>query len=298
MALRNRVLIVKLDLPDSTVTLEQDINIKVKIQKAALAIQNRATVDIIGLTGSLREQLLSQFTAFNQRQVEAGQLEQKWVGIEIKAGWSSPSKYETGTAIEQPSTVFKGQVVICELTSAPPNIGVRLTCFTRQIDRTKFVTSPAPDGTTFKAYVAWAADQMGFGTNFVCETANNETIISNPARSIFVASALLIDIQNMYRPDVAAFVDDDLLIVKDRNKILNPSESVKISEFIGVPTWTEWGVNFVCLFNQGVRLAQGATLESVMNVSLNGTYVVMEIEYDLTSRDGPFYVKANASPPA
>lgn len=298
MALRNRVLIITLDLPDRTVTLEQDINIKVKIHKAALAIQNRATVDIIGLTGSLREQLLSQFTAWNQRQVESGQAEQKWVGIEIKAGWNTPSKHDVGTNIEQPSTVFKGQVVICELTTTPPNIGVRLTCFTRQIDRTKFVTSPAPDGITFKAYVTWAAEQMGFGTNFICETSANDTILSNPARSIFVASALLIDIQNMYRPDVAAFVDDDLLIVKDRNKILNPSESVVLKEFIGVPTWTEWGVTFTVLFDQGIRLAQGATLESIMNPSLNGTYVVMEIEYDLTSRDGAFYVKANGSPPA
>lgn len=298
MALRNRVLTVILSLPDRTVTLEQDLNLKIKINKAALAIQNRATIDIIGLTGSLREQLLSQFTAWNQRQVESGQAEQKWVGVEVKAGWSTPSKHDVGSNVEQPSTVFKGQVVICELTSTPPNIGVRLTCFTRQIDRTKFVTAPAPDGTTFKAYVTWAAEQMGFGTNFICDTSNNEAIISNPARSIFVASALLIDIQNMYRPDVAAFVDDDLLIVKDRNKILNPSESVQLDEFIGVPTWTEWGVTFTVLFNQGIRLAQGATLTSLMNPSLNGTYVVMEIEYDLTSRDGPFYVKASASPPA
>lgn len=298
MALRNRVLTVTLELPDRTVVLDQSINLKVKIHKAALAIQNRATVEIIGLTGSLREQLLSQFTAFNQRQVTAGQAEQKWVNIEIKAGWQTPSKYEVGGVIEQPSTVFKGQVVTCELTSAPPNIGVSLTCFTRQIDRTRFVTSPAPDGTTFKAYVAWAADQMGFGTNFICETENNDTIISNPARSIFVASALLIDIQNMYRPNVAAFVDDDLLIVKDRNKILNPSQSAMLSEFVGVPTWTEWGVDFNCLFDQSIRLAQGATLTSSMNPSLNGTYVVMEIEYDLSSRDGPFYVKASASPPA
>lgn len=298
MALRNRVLTVTLDLPGQKVVLEQDINIKVKIHKAALAIQNRCTIDIIGLTGSLREQLLSQFTAWNQRQVESGQAEQKWVGVEVKAGWNTPSKHDAGTNIEQPSTVFKGQVVICELTSSPPNIGVRLTCFTRQIDRTKFVTAPAPDGTTFKAYVAWAADQMGFGTNFICETSADNTIVSNPARSIFVASALLIDIQNMYRPDVAAFVDDDLLIVKDRGKILNPSESVVLNEFIGIPTWTEWGITFTVLFNQGIRLAQGATLESLMNSSLNGTYVIMEIEYDLTSRDGPFYVKASGSPPA
>jgi len=279
------------------VVLDESINMKVRISKAALAIQNRATIEIIGLTGSLREQLLSQFTAWNQRKVSTGQASQKWVNIEVKAGWDEVSTLSSG-ATSQPSTVFKGQVAICELTSTPPNIGVRLTCFTRQIDKTSFISAPAPDNITFQAYVAWAAAQMGFGSNFVCETSVNDTLISNPARSILVVSALLIDIQNMYRPDVAAFIDDDILIVKDRNKILNPSQITTISEFVGIPTWTEWGVDFTCLLDQSIRLAQGAALQSKMNPSLNNTYVVMELEYDLTSRDGAFYVKASGNPPA
>lgn len=290
MALKKRILQVTLKLPSGDVVLDASLNLRVKIHKAALAIQNRATIDVIGLTGSLREQLLSQFTAFNKRKVESGSTEQKWIDVEIKAGWD-------GDTVES-SLVFKGQVVLCEITSTPPNIGVRLTCFTRQIDRSKSLTETAPDKLKFKDYVAWAAGQMGFGSNFVCNTSYNDQQVENPARSIFIASALLIDIQNMYRPDVAAFVDDDFLIVKDRNKILNPSQAAKVSDFIGIPTWTEWGISFTCLFDQSVRLAQGATLTSIMNPSLNGSYVIMEIEYDLTSRDVPFYVKASGSPPA
>lgn len=297
MALNNRILTVTLHMPGGDVMLDQSINMKVRIHKAALAIQNRATIDIIGLTGSLREQLLSQFTAFNQRKVVAGQIPQNWINVEIQAGFDRP-KSQTTDAASQPSTIFKGQVVICELTSSPPNIGVRLTCFTRQIDRSSYVSAPAPDQTTFYEYVSWAAGQMGFGNNFVCETSYNDVVINNPARSILVLSALLIDIQDMYKPDVAAFVDDDLLIVKDRNKILNPEQAAQISEFVGVPTWTEWGVSFTCLFDQSVKLAQAATLNSKMNPSLNNSYVILELEYDLTTRDTPFYVKANASPPA
>lgn len=293
MSLRKRILTVKLETPTSSVTLDTSINMRIKIHKAALAIQNRAIVDIVGLTGSLREQLLSQFTAFNQRKVTTGQAEQNWMNIEIKAGWVG-----VNTPNVEPSTIFKGQVVICELTSAPPNIGIRITCFTRQIDKSKFVSAPAPDNLTFKAYVTWAAQQMGFGTNFVCETSFNDVIITNPARSIYVASALLIDIQNMYRPEVAAFIDDDLLIVKDRNKIVNTAHIAKVKEFIGIPTWTEWGVSFATLFDPDIRLAQAVELESVMNPSLNAKYVNLELEYDMATRDTPFYVRASASPPA
>lgn len=294
MALRNRILEVVLTMPSGPVTLDTSINLRVRIQKAALAIQNKATVEVIGLTSSLREQLLSQFTAFNQRQVEAGQASQKWIGIEIRAGWDGQS-----TDSQPASTIFKGDVVLCDPMSGPPNIGVRLTCFTKQINRTSFVTAPAPDSTTFKAYVAWAAAQMGFGDNFICDTSFNDVVINNPARSIFVTSALLIDIQDMYKPAVAAYVDDDVLVVKDRNKILNPSQIADLKDFIGSPpTWTEWGVDFTVLFDQSIRLARGAKLTSLMNPGVNGTYVILELDYNLTSRDSAFYVSASASPPS
>ena len=138
---------------------------------------------------------------------------------------------------------------------------------------------------------------MGFGSNFICDTSYNSVIINNPARSILSIASLLIDIQDMYKPDVAAFVDDDLLIVKDRNKIMNPAQTAVLSEFIGIPGWTEWGIGFQTLFDPTIKLAQGVSITSSMNPSLNGTYVVLELEYDLSSRDGPFYVKPGASPP-
>jgi hypothetical protein len=294
MPLRNRILEVILKMPTGDVKLDASINIRVRAQKAALAIQNKATIELIGLTSSLREQLLSQFTAFNQRQVTAGQASQKWIGVEVRAGWDGSTAADSQPA----ATVFIGDVVLCDPISAPPNIGVRITCFTKQIDRTSFVTSPAPDSTTFRSYVAWAAGQMGFGDKFICDTSFNDVVINNPARSIYVASALLIDIQDMYKPAVAAYIDDDTLIVKDRNKILNPSQIADLRDFIGTPTWTEWGAEFTVLFDQSVRLARGAKLTSKMNPGINGTYVILELDYDLTSRDTPFYVSASASPPS
>ena len=291
MTLDTRIIRVTLSMPGGDVIIDQSLNVKVKVNKAALHIQNRASIDVVGLSKSLREQLLSQFTAWNKRLVDQGRASQKWINVKIQAG------YKTSRG-EQISTIFKGQVVLCEPTMPPPNVGVRITCFTRQIDKTAFVSEPAPHSTTFARYVEWAAGQMGFGANFVCETSYNDVVISNPARSISVVSGLLIDIQSIHRPNVAAFVDDDVLIVKDRNKIINPAEVADIKRFIGIPTWTEWGAEFRCMFDGYIKLAQAVEVTSELNPSLNGRYVVTMLEYELTSRDIPFYVKVNGSPPA
>lgn len=292
MSLSLRLIKVTLAMPGGDVILDQSLNLRVKISKGALSIQNRATIEVINLSASLREQLLSQFTAYNQRKIVTGQVAPNYVNVSIEAGYGS-------AAANNLSVIFTGQVVICEPSSPPPNLGIKITCYSRQIDRTTFVTTPAPAQTTFYGYVLYAAQQMGFGSNLVFNSTHGSDPCTNPGRQIQIVSGLLLDIQNMYRPDVAAFVDDNILYVMDRDAVVNTANIAVITEFIGPPPcWTEWGVTFQCLFNPSIRLAQAAQLTSLINPSVNGVYVVMEIEYDLCSREGPFYVRASGNPPA
>jgi len=291
MAMNTRILRATISMPSGDVILNQTLKLRIRVKKAALAIQNRATIDVTGMSTQLRETLLSQFTAWNKRQVDTAQSAENWINVKIEAGYVVNGR-------EQSSVVFLGQVTLCELIEGPPNITVRLTCYSRQVDKTQFVSDPAPAQTTFYGYVEWAAKQMGFGTSFICQTSVNDVLISNPARSIITRAALLLDIQNYYRPNVAAFVDDNVLIVKDRSGIINPDQIAYLYRFVGIPTWTEWGVEFVTMYDPSIRLAQAVDLSSVMNPSVNGKYVIMELEYDLSSRDRPFYVKGGGSPPA
>lgn len=303
MPLNDRKIKVTISLPNGDVIIDESLKVNIRIHKAALAIQNKATIDVVGLSTALRVQLLSQFTAWHKRQVETGQASQDWINVQIEAGYASSNSGLVNSSAGASSTnntsiIFIGQIVLCEPTSAPPNIGVRITAYSRQIDKTTYISSPAPAQTTFYQYVQWAAQQMGFGSNFICDTSYNDVQILNPARSILTTGALLIDIQNMYRPDVAAFIDDNQLIVKDRTKIIDSSEISNVTQFIGTPMWTEWGVNFACLFDPTIKLAGAANITSIMNPGVNGTYVILELEYDITSRDTPFYVRVGASPPA
>jgi hypothetical protein len=303
MPLANRLLNAVITLQSGTVvTLDQTLQMRVRINKASLDIQNRATIEVYGLTRSLREQLLSQFTLWNRTQFVAGRSvgPPVWAPVTISAGWSTvaPAGSNTGQG-QQITPVFVGQVAYVEIISGPPNVGIRLTCYTRQLDKTAFPASPAPYTGTFKNFVAWAANEMGFGTNnYICQTSHDNDPANNLGGEIYTIGSILPAIQNAWMPNVAAFVDDDFLTVKDRSTILNAAATQTYSEFVGIPSWTEYGVEFTTLFDPTIRLAQGATLQSALNPSLNGSYVVMEIEYDLTSREEAFYGKVNANPPA
>lgn len=298
MPLTNRVLRVTISLPGGDVVLNESLDLRITIQKAALAIQNRASVEVYGMTTSLRLKMLSQFTAWHKRQVATGQAQQDWIPIKIEAGYSDPQSDATTASSKRSATVFVGHIVNVDQCAAPPNIGVRIVCFTRQVDKTAYLTEAAPTNGTFLNLVTFAAKQMGFGNNFVCQTSYNDRITPNAFRTIYTQGGLLIGIQDLYRPDVAAFIDDEQLIVKDRNKVIDPSRVTQVTEFIGTPMWTEWGVEWTSLMDPNLKLAGAANLTSLMNPGVNGPYVIVQLAYQLSSREGPFYVRSTGAPPA
>jgi hypothetical protein len=279
-------------LPEGTVLLDQSLDLHVRVRKDALAIQNTCSVEVFNLSQNLRERLLSQFTAWNKRNLEQGSTgaQQNYIDIMIQAGYNDAGQ-NTAT------TIFQGQIALAGPFNAPPNQGVHIECYSQQLNKLDWITAPAPTSGTFKSYVQWAGEQMGV-SSVVCETSYDDTPITNPFASTHVVAELLVDIQSAYRPNVAAFIDNNVLYVKDVNKVVSSAQAVTISEFIGTPMWTEWGVEFTTLFNPQINLAGASTLKSLMNPSLNQTFVNSSLEYDLTSREVPFYVKVNANPSA
>jgi hypothetical protein len=290
--LRTRKLRVTFHLPGGDVVLDETLNMRVRVEKDCLSSQNTAVIDVTNLTGSVREQLLSQFTALNRRLVNSGRAQPAYLDMQVEAGYL----FSNGT--DTTSVIYKGQVVQTDLVSGPPNVTVRITCYTHQVDKTVYIDAP-PYETTFKGLVLWAGAAMGFdASNIKCDTVFDNTAWFNAARSTSVASELPMYISQAYYPNVLAFIDDDIFYVKNTYDVINPSDVVSLNEFIGIPSWNEWGVEFTTLFDPTIRTAQGVNLTSLLNPGLNGVYVVMGIEYDLTSRETPFYCHVHASPPA
>lgn len=292
MALGERILQVSFTLPSGAVTLDQGLDLRVKIHKDALAIQNTCDIEVFNLPQSLRESLLSQFTAWNKRQIDTGQpgYEASYINVTVSAGYKNGSQ-------NQSTVIFAGQIVQTEPFGQPPMLGVSIRCFSQQVNKIAWVTGFAPTSATLKQYVEWAGAQMGV-TRVVCETSLNDKVITNMFASTHIVGSLLVDIQNAYMPAISAYIDNNVLYVKDTSAIISTSQPVSVSEFIGTPMWTEWGVAFQTLFNPQIQLAGAATLNSKMNPSLNKSFVIMSLDYDLTSRDRNFYVKAQGYPPA
>jgi hypothetical protein len=292
MGLKKRIIKLTFDTPSGQVVITQGLKMFVRVHKAALVIQNRATMEIFGLDTQLRQRLTSQLTAWRKRLAEQGDIVPVWIPVSIVAGYEDDEG-------DHSTLIFKGECVLCEPSSPPPNISIKITAYTNQINKATFVTDPAPAELTFKEYVIWASIQMNLGDNPVCDTSYNDTIITNPSRSTHVASSLLIDIQNAYRMDVAAYVDDGRLIVKDIAKLINPADIAFLDTFVGAPpSWNEWGIQFQTMFNPEVRVGQAVEILSITNPSTNGQYVVTELDYDLSSRDKPFYVRGSGAPPS
>jgi hypothetical protein len=294
MPLGQRVLRVTFAMPQGNVVLDESLDLKVKITKAALAQQQQCEIVVTNLSVSLRTSLITQFTMWNKRNIENGQqnaTQQSYIGVTVQAGYSNPGQQSNVI------TVFVGQVALAGPIGELPNMAVKITAYSQQINKVQYITQQPPGKMPFKAYAAWIAAQMG--VNLVCQTSYDDVVVTNPAASIQTVGDLLVDIQSYYRPNVAAYVDNNTLYVKDVNAIITNTSQVTIDEFINMPLWDEWGVVFECLFNPQLLLACAATLVSTMNPSLNGTgYVIYALEYDLTSRDTAFNIKANGAPPA
>src|SRR5579864_306302 len=295
MPLRRRILRVTFKMASGDVVLDESVDIKVQIHKGALEPQNTASIEISNLTQNLRLQLMSQFTAYNRRAIKNNQAtydgkDNPYVNVMVEAGYDDGEK-------KQSSIIFNGQVVEASPSSYPPNLSLRMECYSQQIDRISWKTQPTPPGMNFEQYVQWVGGQMKVSRT-ICDTSRNNVMMGdNMSGSTHTIGALLIDIQNAYNPDVVAYVDNNVLIVRDIDRVVDVAGHVTIDEFIGTPIWSQWGVQFQTLFNQELGLTCAVKLNSDMNPSLNHEFVVVSVYYQLASRETSFYCRVYACPP-
>jgi hypothetical protein len=302
--LKVRVLKVTFTMPDGhTIEFNQSISIHVNVTKDALSVQNHATIELTNIPATLRSSLLSEFTAFNRKLLEEGLQSQPYINVVIEAGYKAnttnlaPVAYYGGSGVNDSAVIFHGQVTMCSITNGPPNMTIRIECFTNQLAKANQNINQSPNGYTFKQYVIWAGNQMGYdNAHIYCNTKFDDDKIDNFARQNNVAEGLIMYIQHLHDPAVSAYIDDDILYVKNQFDVNNPSQSTTITQFVGAPSWSEYGVHFITLFNPLIRIGQSVTIKSVMNKTLNNTYGIAQLEYDLASRETPFYIKAVGTP--
>jgi hypothetical protein len=96
---------------------------------------------------------------------------------------------------------------------------------------------------------------------------------------------------------VDVFQDDDVLVVKDAGKPrTNRSTVLNIDTgMIGIPEVNERGIKVRFLFNPNTVLGGALEVTSKLNPSLNGSYTIYQLDFDLATREVPFYYTAQAT---
>ena len=92
--------------------------------------------------------------------------------------------------------------------------------------------------------------------------------------------------------DVDVFIDDEVLVVKNFSKALK-GQALLVSaatNMIGVPTPDDKGIKVRVMFDPNIKLGQPIELQSGVNKSLDGQYVIYAIAGSLANRATDWYL--------
>ena len=90
---------------------------------------------------------------------------------------------------------------------------------------------------------------------------------------------------------VQACVDNGTLIITDADKALTGAPYLLNSAtgMVGIPQVTDMGVIVKMMVNNVIQIGGSVTIQSTTNPAANGIYKIMQIEYEIASRDTPFW---------
>lgn len=234
-------------------------------QKFANALQNQCEVTIYNLSKSDRDYILTETSPYNKNR------QQKFLILEA-------GRVSTGYA-----QIIKANISSCVPTQ-PPDIGLKFKCLAQQFLNGQVGTLSQPGQTNLSTIAKQVAGQLGMELNFQA----TDKAISNYAWTGPMAKQIgaLGD-----AGAVDAYIDGNQLIIKDMNipltgelRILNDH-----SGMIGIPEITEQGTKTTYLLDNVSKLGGALQLDSVMYPTVNGTYVIYKLGWNITTREVPFY---------
>lgn len=264
----------------------EDFEITFTGSKNVFSTQNYARLEIKNVRREMRSSMMSQFNQFTQRTKQT-----PFLPVDIMAGRVSYG----------PSLVYSGNVIKCSM-STPPDIGLIMELATNQIDKTRWVQYWPKLPISMKELCEWAAQVLGLTPEINLPPDIASAPIPNfLGGQMITLEALPIYIQRYYPDRMVVFIDDDALVASGIGDVVQSRGTIQVgynsgSPWIGIPEWTEFGIKGKILYTPSLKLGCAIQAKSVMNPSIDGDYVVGKIEYEITSRDTPFYATITAYP--
>ena len=239
--------------------------------KFANAQQNECTLTVSGLSMSTRDHLLTETSPFNSNPTP------KRLIIEVG---------RVSTALFR---IFIGDIVSAE-PSAPPDVDVIIKAKTQSAQAGNVVAIASGPISKLSAISQRVADEIGLGLDFQALDKN----ISN-----FSYTGAALKMVNLLQDSggVRAFIDDETLIVKNYGSALAGRIRILGADtgMVGIPKATEKGLDVTFLIDSESLLGGMIRLDSKMNKSLNGDYVIDQLKFDVASHEDPFFYSAACS---
>ena len=250
------------------VNFYEGLNIRASGTKYANPTQNEAVVEVIGLNASTRDHIMSATSPYSK---ESGT---KRVIVEV--GRMSSGLY----------TIYAGDIISAEV-SASPDIKLTIRAKTNNANNYKIVTH---SGTSLQK-LSDISRNVASNNNVSLTFEATDRNIANYSYG-GAAAKQVIGLQRA--GNVRAFIDDGILFVKDSDKALGGRRRVLSarSGMVGIPTATEKGLKVTYLIDGQSELGGQLTVESRMNNSLSGDYVIDQLAFDVATHDSPFFYTA------
>lgn len=236
--------------------------------KYASAMQNECSVTIDGLSRDVRDYILAETSPYK--------MQRRPQRLIVEAGRVSSGVHR----------LFSGDVITSAI-SEPPDVRLTLTAKTGAWAAGRVVSDSGPPMEQLSSVAQRVAAYCGVGLSFEA-TEKNIACFTYSGGAAGMVDAL------QEAGGVRAFIDDEILYVTDqaqpvrgRHRILTMN-----SGMVGIPRPTLRGVDVTYLIDGESSVGGALSVESAMNPSLNGTYTIYQLSFEVSSHDDPFFYTA------
>lgn len=229
---------------------------------------DECTVKIVNLAKEVRDYLSTETSPFNKKKTPKLLI--------VEAGRESYGYTE----------VFRGDIQSVSITQ-PPDVVMEIKALTGAGSKNKLVSNGTGKQTSLKQISQIVANDLGASLSF-------EALDKSISRYAFNGAALKQIDALQSTGNVDAYLDGNTLVVKDRNVPLNGKTRIlnKNTGMIGIPQFTEWGVKVSMLFDNQTVVGGALDVSSELYPAVNGLYAVYKLDFELATRDTPFYYHA------
>lgn len=268
--LDNRIVRVSIEYNGALRTYE-NLAITVSGRKYVSPNQGECNVTIANLSKEVRDEILTETSPFNRNRTR------KSIIVEV-------GRESYGTSV-----LYRGDIFRSSVSQAPDNI-LTLRCLTAQFQKGNIITRTAPESERLSVLSQSIASDNGLDLNFLSQEKNiaNYNFVGASINQVELLSQLSGE-------DV--FVDGETLIVKPPRqpvpgtvRVLSPTTGM-----VGIPEFTEQGIKVTFLYDPQTVVGGEIQIDSIQYPATNGRYSVYKLEYNITNRDTPFYLTAEAT---